>query len=747
MSTVAQLPIPKVQGTNIETSSTGEDQLTTITAYRELLRQNPSNDGVHRKLAEIYRDTDQFSRACRHARQAYDIAPHSCENLVAYVSILLWCNQASEAVSLGLNHLNQFGESPELITILMQLRQMLDDMMARGLTSTQEQLDLIRLYIASKHFPEAARIVESAIQQTPNSSLLLVARRELVDAWRPYMQARRYINPAYSLEEFFTLINDRGIRYVVLRWFDRLPAIAQYEDIDFLVHDDDLEVFGEYLVPYPYNNAQKCDVYSVTGQPGSDYLSCPYYQANLALKILENRVMWDNLAYVPCPEDHFFSLLYHVTYHKAERSGLSVDEFGAPPLYQGEHDYAAILTNLAKPLGMRLITPTLVTLHELLRDNGWMPSIDLIRKLGNNRSPWLYSLFPAMGMEYGKSGSLSVFILREWGINRNLMDVIVKGLEAEGYEILFSAVLDAAQRKNASLHLRGGNWGRGPWPISGGRPAAAFVAYDQVAAEPHANLRRQHPFLNNQRTADVKAKLRDIVNNRLPPEQRTNCLHSCDDELECWEYITILFPEHRTLIEARLQTVQKAYTTAEPVLTDLSGFQRRAKVELVLWGEEHRVKKTYKRDRQRYLDRELTAYRKLSRSNPFIPELIDSGENWLLLPFYKPITGDARRVLLRTNLKRVAEFIRRLFRQNYAHLDFHPDNLIFTSDGLMKVIDFEFLHQYETPPEDVFASYDLAGVPDGFTGDLPLGPDPIGMRQKIWKTQTGYTLTEILQTF
>ncbi len=62
----------------------------------------------------------------------------------------------------------------------------------------------------------------------------------------------------------------------------------------------------------------KCDLYSVTAGHGADFVGGAYFPAALANAILQRRVRGQDAFYVPCDDDLYVSLLYHLAYQKAE---------------------------------------------------------------------------------------------------------------------------------------------------------------------------------------------------------------------------------------------------------------------------------------------------------------------------------------------------------------------------------------------------------------------------------------------
>jgi hypothetical protein len=206
------------------------------------------------------------------------------------------------------------------------------------------------------------------------------ARRALRRAMRE-PSPRRYIPAALGVGGFFEELRRRRVAYVVLRWFELLPEIAPGEDIDLLVADEDLPAMAALLdgeaglVP--------CDVYTVSGMPGTDYRRMAYYPPDMARGILMRGVLVNGLYRSPCPEDHFLSLAYHALYHKGTDSGLPSATPGVVPISAPEHDYAASLAGLAATLRWD-VGITMEALDEALAKRGWRPPPSSLERLAEH---------------------------------------------------------------------------------------------------------------------------------------------------------------------------------------------------------------------------------------------------------------------------------------------------------------------------------------------------------------------------
>jgi hypothetical protein len=182
-----------------------------------------------------------------------------------------------------------------------------------------------------------------------------------------------------SIIGFFNHLDECGCRYVVLRWFEGLPDIKYGVDIDILVHDDDADTMKSLLKHYIEKEGIFYDLYSVNGTV-YDWEGSPYYPPFAACGILERAEKNEAGIMVPSKEDYFFSLAYHVLYHKGVTAGLPVSK-EQPPIYTNpRHDYKKTLLYLAQELGLD-INIDMNSLKQLLTKKGWLPTSELMEKI------------------------------------------------------------------------------------------------------------------------------------------------------------------------------------------------------------------------------------------------------------------------------------------------------------------------------------------------------------------------------
>ena len=340
---------------------------------------------------------------------------------------------------------------------------------------------------------------------------------------------RRYIDPKMGRDKFFETLNRRRVRYAILRWFEGLPDWPPNEDMDLLIHDDDFSKISDLFIRYP--RAIPCDVYSVTAISAWNRL--PYYPPRIAKLILRDRSLWKNLYYIPCREHYFLSLVYHVVFHKAEKSGFPISKDTENPVVVSEHRYTEILTKLAEQVRIPF-QPNLQDMYMLLKGRGWTPPIGTFRKLAE-RSEWLSSLLAEKTHDI-HGGELILFTVREWAIHNNWMDFIMDWFvkKSDMFEVIKIKKLDERQQQLASKRIRGGTWGRGPYPVSGGRPSVFIVVYDHNPTPVPEDKKKKFPFIKNGNFF-LKNEIRDEINKHLLLTRWVNCIHSSDDEIEAWE--------------------------------------------------------------------------------------------------------------------------------------------------------------------------------------------------------------------
>jgi hypothetical protein len=576
-----------------------------------------------------------------------------------------------------------------------------------------------------------------------DTSVLLLSRRTRKRRKKAKRSPRGYIPKDVGVENFFRSLNKLGVQYVCLRWHEDLPRLKDGEDIDLLVDDHDLPQI-ETLLTGTRDEGIPVDLYTVSGIPGTDYCTVPYFLPALARFALEQPRLFNGLVKIPHPQSYFYTMCFHVVYHKGLASGLP--ETGeSKSETSADHDYASTLARLAQDANLPVPEMNLSELNQVLATAGWKPPTDTLRKY-SRRNSWLKSEITRNATKLDAVfDGLAVFFVRERAVP--WLDQIVRLLEKDGFEILERRDLKAHEASRIADGIRGGNWARGPWPVSGGKPATVLVAYDcfprmEEVPEDPANVA-------NTRIQRTKKRIRNVIVSLLPKGKQFNGLHSSDLPQEALEFLDLVDPELRDRIHAPAAQIIDKTKTPYPIVDRLGGNSRRAKVEVIRYKSGLAVCKVFRPNALRFLRRELLA-RKLLPNKGEIAPILESGENYVIMKYYKnddtqlsyfrPLFG-ARWFIPVSAIQRSAELIRSFRRLGYEPIDFSPQNMIFDERDGLKVIDFEFLQKGRAVTENLMGNYAWSYPPADFVGDYPVVCRENDPYRRTWLKRTGIPLS------
>ena len=583
----------------------------------------------------------------------------------------------------------------------------------------------------------AARVMGRATRNlTPAGTVSLAGQRFAVlkvPTVRPN-RPRLYLSEVLGVGGLIRRLNDEGHRYVALRWFDSLPDLQPGEDLDLLVADGDLAAVRGILDEEPGTIA--VDLYSETGLPGSDYQGAAYYVPDLARKILAGVVGHDSGCRVPSPIDHLHSLAYHAVYHKGELSGLPpTGDLAQPPDPDADHDYGATLQLLAGAVGVDLDV-SLEGLDAYLGRQGWRPPPDALRRLADSNA-WVARQLRVDVLRPAEPPELSVFLVRERALTVVAMAEIEEVLESARFEVVCTSSLDDAARRRCADLTRGGNWGAGPFPVSGGGPVAALAALHYGPQPPDPIAQRQYPRLTNADVLLAKQRIRDLIGARVDPARRFNPVHSSDNEPEAWEYVDAALSDRAAELAAVVADRRAAYRTEVPVRRELSRGHR-AKVEVVDGPGGLVVRKTFAPRARAFMERELRALNELAGSVDAVPDLVAVGPNWFACPYFDhtlvDLDGRSGQLLPLRLIRQMVNVLREIHDLGFDLIDAKPQNFVLDPRAGLKIVDFEFFYSYPHAPPRFAESYWLRGVPPDFLGEVPAGSLSYDWR---WRRYTG----------
>jgi hypothetical protein len=262
----------------------------------------------------------------------------------------------------------------------------------------------------------------------------------------------------------------------------------------------------------------------------------------VAEQLLGRAVVRGGLCSVPAAREYFLSLAYHALYHKGFDSGIPASGKKESQRTRAGHDYEQILRRLAVGLGLGVnVAITLEGLDAYLDAQGWRPPHDMLIRL-SRRNRWVRSLLRRREEHASADDRIAVFLVREEALRRGGVERAAQLIGEQGFEIRAIRTFDEHCVAALARSLRGGNWGRGPWPISGGPPVAAIVAYDPAPIAPTRKQKKRFPFIANARLL-CKEQLRDAFNKGFPKDQHCNVIHSSDNGREALDYLRIIAPD------------------------------------------------------------------------------------------------------------------------------------------------------------------------------------------------------------
>jgi hypothetical protein len=543
---------------------------------------------------------------------------------------------------------------------------------------------------------------------------------------------KRYLRSGTRPEDFFKQLNDAGVRYLLLRWWESFPHVDRGEDLDVLVHADDFRRIEELLSSTA--SELKCDVYTHDGTQSHRKLKGPYFPPILASDLLKTRVLYRQAVFVPAAELYFASLAYHAVFHKGAAGGLRGFPAGAAAACVSEHDYAGELARIAADCGIAIDATDATALVQWLAARDYAPSLDMLSKLVD-KHPELaaFAKLPPR-QQVVAEGELFILVMRQLAASdANYLARLLALLREHRVELLKVVPLTNDQ-VDAASRLRGGNWSRGPYPVSGGPPHTLIIGYDWYPLAPDGSS--DEPLLQNQRLRTIKTQARKLFNRRRW-FRTSNVVHSPDSEHEAFECLGAVDPALCRKIGAESQARKARFTRSHDLIKCLSQ-GRRARTDLVLYRGMPAVQKTYKIGCERFCQREIEARRVFAKFVP-MPGILETGEGHVIMEHIGPADYLDLASMTHVEKCRVSEFfvrcVKAFWTRGYFQADFSPRNfLVSRADGI-SLIDFEFLQSYRDAKPSFREAYEFCGIPIGARAyDVPEGIRKNMINHRNWRS-------------
>jgi len=199
-----------------------------------------------------------------------------------------------------------------------------------------------------------------------------------------------------DMRQLFYVLNGT-VNYAILRNFDGMPDKFDYNDVDILTEDIKIRyIMDENFSPLG-SNISRLNMKIGDEMVSFDfrYLKEQNYMDEMWLRqILARRILHPNGFYVPSKEDYFYSLLYHVIFHK----GIISDK------------YKKKLGDLSKELGLTEITET--TFDDFKKSKEFLTKYMSKMKYHNSNS----ALYKIRHNQFLRIVRVAIFVAKKQGL-------------------------------------------------------------------------------------------------------------------------------------------------------------------------------------------------------------------------------------------------------------------------------------------------------------------------------------------
>ena len=370
--------------------------------------------------------------------------------------------------------------------------------------------------------------------------------------WKRRAHHRQHIRIKIgNLPDFFHQLNENGVKYVVLRWFERIPLTPDDEkmfikrggDVDILADADDLLKVCRAVATHP--GKIKLDLFSNCLVLGTDIKRFTYFPSVLSNELLDSRILEERgVFYRPDDKLYLYSLAYHMVYQKGLASGFPTgfDDLAQEEKESDRHDPEGMLRMLADATGEKLPTDfSLLQLHLWLKERGWNMPLDLLLRWPKQHAflERLYQYESAkLKQALGGRQNLCVYLLREDAIKAKAADRIVEELRTH-YRILDIVDFTPEQKNRVIRRTRGGNWTKRK-KTRLFLPEKAIVCQALVPFEPMDDVKVSSSLQEkNNPDHQFKCEMRKKLAVEFP--EAADFLHGSDNDIESMEYIQAIY--------------------------------------------------------------------------------------------------------------------------------------------------------------------------------------------------------------
>jgi hypothetical protein len=263
-----------------------------------------------------------------------------------------------------------------------------------------------------------------------------------------------------SPEKFLNLLTASGANYVLLRWHEDLFNGSSIKDLDILIDENSIDIIEALIKRNPLLGNIDVDIFSIKGSSGYGFRSISYFPPWISTSILEKKILYKNVVFVPSEFDASLSLAYHSLFHKGPKN-LPVTLFDDS---QAKFDikkiskYCKCYKSLDPNLGE--MPYSWINIYNILKKNDWLPPLDVIYKLRSDNS-WLDEIIRDQELKWVHEKPLAIIVVRDGDLLDETRKILMSQINLYPIKIRAVFKVDFNSLDFISKNLRGGNWSTG----------------------------------------------------------------------------------------------------------------------------------------------------------------------------------------------------------------------------------------------------------------------------------------------
>lgn len=279
------------------------------------------------------------------------------------------------------------------------------------------------------------------------------------------------------------------------------------------------------------NTGQRVDVYSAVSNTMANFSGLSFYSETMSRDLLDNTIAAGGMR-IPEPELQLAAGLFHMAYHRAERSGFDTFDTNTGRSSRFKTYVDGLLKNADVTLSL-----SLSVFHDYLKQKGYAASADRLvsyAELDYERRGKSYFYGYVLNE---LPGEVNLFVLRDIAVKqKGGIDYLLDEL-GRHYKIITVKKVSWQFRMFKSKLMRGGKWKRG------GKPAYAVVVFDSSPISTEgARTAESHPHVFNARQF-FKPELRVEFARKYGVKEKLNPMHSTDNESEALGHLPLFFSD------------------------------------------------------------------------------------------------------------------------------------------------------------------------------------------------------------